>query len=88
LRPFEDIVLGSVLSTCFHAGFLNVSCFNPEDGGDVSLQNVGWLSTGYIGLYPQKIEYFITSNPAWIYVAQNRVQLLTLVNTVKNLHVP
>jgi hypothetical protein len=30
------------------------SCFDPEDGGDLFLSNVGWLSTGYTALYPRK----------------------------------
>jgi hypothetical protein len=38
---FEDIVLGSVLATGFHAGFLFVLFFDPEGGGDISFRNVG-----------------------------------------------
>jgi hypothetical protein len=26
--------------------------FDPEDGGDMFLQNTGWLSTNYMVLYP------------------------------------
>jgi hypothetical protein len=28
--------------------------FDPEDGGDIFLRNVGWLSTDYIALYPSR----------------------------------
>jgi hypothetical protein len=28
--------------------------FDPEDGGDIFFQNVGWLSTDYMALYPRK----------------------------------
>jgi hypothetical protein len=28
--------------------------FNPEDGGDIVLRNVGWLSTEYTALYPRR----------------------------------
>jgi hypothetical protein len=45
------------LATCFHAGFLIGLHFDPEDGGDMFLRNVGWLSTDYTALYP------ISSNP-------------------------
>jgi hypothetical protein len=34
------------LSTCFHARFL-LGLFDPEDGCDVLLRNVGSLSTDY-----------------------------------------
>jgi hypothetical protein len=35
-------------------GFLLVLFFNPEDGGDISLRNVGLLSTDYAALYPRR----------------------------------
>jgi hypothetical protein len=28
--------------------------FNPEDGGNILIQNVGWYSTDYIALYPRR----------------------------------
>jgi hypothetical protein len=28
--------------------------FDPEDGGDMFLRNVGWLSTDYTVLYPRR----------------------------------
>jgi hypothetical protein len=31
---------GALLATCFHAGFLLGLFFNPEDGGDMFLQNM------------------------------------------------
>jgi hypothetical protein len=42
------------------AGFLLVLFFDPEDGGDMFLRNVGGLSTDYTAL-SQKIEFFITT---------------------------
>jgi hypothetical protein len=35
--------------------------FDPEDGGDMFLRNVGSLSTDHTALYPQKIVLFITT---------------------------
>jgi hypothetical protein len=28
--------------------------FDPEDGGDMLLRNIGWLSTDYTTLYPRR----------------------------------
>jgi hypothetical protein len=42
------------LATCFHAGFLLSLFFSPEDGSDMLLRNVGWLSTDYTALYPRR----------------------------------
>jgi hypothetical protein len=59
----------AVLATCFHAGFLLVFFFEPEDGGDIFLRNVDELTfNGLHGVISQKIELFIptavrTSNP-------------------------
>jgi hypothetical protein len=44
----------ALLVICFHAGFLLILLFNPEDGGDMFLRNVGSLSTGYKTLKPRK----------------------------------
>jgi hypothetical protein len=41
----------ALLSTFFHTGFLLGLFFNPEDGGDMFLRNVGWLSTDYTARY-------------------------------------
>jgi hypothetical protein len=42
------------LSTCVHDGFLLTSTFDPEDGGDMFLWNVGRHSTDYTALYPRR----------------------------------
>jgi hypothetical protein len=47
----------ALLATCFHAGFLLGLFFDPDDGSDMFLRNVGWLSTDYAALYT-KIYYF------------------------------
>jgi hypothetical protein len=44
----------ALLATCFDAGFLLALFFDPEDGGDVFLRNVWWLSTDYAALYPRR----------------------------------
>jgi hypothetical protein len=36
----------------FHAGFLLGLFFDPVDGGNMFLRNVGWPSTGYTALFP------------------------------------
>jgi hypothetical protein len=42
----------------FHAGFLPDVFFIPDDGGDVLLRNISWLSTDYTAFISQKIELF------------------------------
>jgi hypothetical protein len=44
----------ALLATCFDSGFLLCLFFYPEDGGDMFLRNVGWLSTDYTALYPRR----------------------------------
>jgi hypothetical protein len=38
----------ALLATYFHDGFLIGLFFDPEDGGNMFLPNVGWLSTLYM----------------------------------------
>jgi hypothetical protein len=40
-------------ATCFLSGFLLGLFFDPYDGGDTFLRNVGWLSTDYTALHPR-----------------------------------
>jgi hypothetical protein len=37
-----------------HDGFLRGICFDPEDGCDMFLRNIGWLSTDYTAPYPRR----------------------------------
>jgi hypothetical protein len=43
-----------LFATYFHDGFLLGLFIDPEDGGDMSLRNVGCLSTDYAALYPRR----------------------------------
>jgi hypothetical protein len=47
----------SVSHACYllHADFLLGLSFDPEDGGEMFLRNVGWLSTDYTALYYRRI---------------------------------
>jgi hypothetical protein len=38
-------ITNALLAACFLAGFLLGLFFDPEDGSDMFLRNVGWLST-------------------------------------------
>jgi hypothetical protein len=44
----------ALLATCLHTCFLLGLYFDPEDGGDMFLRNVGSLSTDYTALYPRR----------------------------------
>jgi hypothetical protein len=39
-----------MLATCFRAVIL-LDLLYPDDGGDIILRNVGWLSSNYTVLY-------------------------------------
>jgi hypothetical protein len=63
-----------------HAGFLLDLLFSPEDGADMFVQNTGWLSPGYIILYPRR---YNSSELSLIYpFAVIRVQFLLWKNNV------
>jgi hypothetical protein len=42
------------VASSFHAGFLLGLFLDPEDGGDMFLRNVGWLSSDYTALCPRR----------------------------------
>jgi hypothetical protein len=44
----------SLLATCFQTDFLLGLFFILEDGGDIFLRNVDWVSTDYTALYPRR----------------------------------
>jgi hypothetical protein len=41
-------------TACFQADLLLVLFFDPDDGGDMFLRNVGRLLTYYTALYPRR----------------------------------
>jgi hypothetical protein len=50
-QPWKQVAL---LAICFHAAFLLCLYFDLENGGDMFLRNVSWLSTDYTALYPRR----------------------------------
>jgi hypothetical protein len=50
-----------LLATCFHASYLLYLFFDPEDGSDIFLRNVGWIFIGLHDVISQKTELFITT---------------------------
>jgi hypothetical protein len=48
------VLSSGIAATCFHANFLLGLFFDPEDGGDMFLRNVGWLSMDYTALYSRR----------------------------------
>jgi hypothetical protein len=55
----------ALLVTYFHAGFLLGLLFDSEDGNDMFLRNVGWLSTDYISS-----SFLISSFSIWSSLVQ------------------
>jgi hypothetical protein len=43
-------MIPALLATCFHAGFMLALFLFPDDGGNMFLGNVEWLSTVYMTL--------------------------------------
>jgi hypothetical protein len=44
-------------SSLLYASFLLNLFFDPADGGDMFLRNIGWLSTDYTALYPRRYNH-------------------------------
>jgi hypothetical protein len=44
----------ALLAVCFLADFLLAVFFDPENGGDMFLRNIGWLSTDYTASYARR----------------------------------
>jgi hypothetical protein len=47
----------ALFATLFHAGFSLGLFFDSEDGSDMFLRNVSWISTDYTALYPRRCIY-------------------------------
>jgi hypothetical protein len=45
---------GALIATCLVLVFAWLIFLDPEDGGDVFLRNVGWISADYAVLYPRR----------------------------------
>jgi hypothetical protein len=56
IRLRKDRVYKASSRACYllQAGFLLDLFFDHEDGGDMFLRNVGWLSMDYTALYPRR----------------------------------
>lgn len=73
-RNMSPLSLGPedfLLTTCFNAGFLLCIFFGPENGGDIFIWNVGWISEVYTVLYPRRLNCHnpcceSLNNPAWL----------------------
>jgi hypothetical protein len=67
------------IASWFHAAFLFGLFFDPEDGEDIFLRNVGWLSMDYAALHPITTAVR-TSYPAFItnFAVENSFPFLNL----------
>jgi hypothetical protein len=71
--------VASVISYLLHAGFLLGLFFDPENGGDMYLRNVGWLSADYTALFPRRQNSgnnITFQKPHYIYTKCNICSLL------------
>jgi hypothetical protein len=59
--------------------------FEPEDGGEMFLRNVGWISTDYTALYPRRQEHLINPtnpNKVWKAIAIKHLLDSDRMNTI------
>jgi hypothetical protein len=52
--PIPNMHSSSSCYSMLRAGFLLGLLFSPDNGGDLFLRNVGWLSTDYMALHPRR----------------------------------
>jgi hypothetical protein len=69
----------SLFSYLLQARFVLGIFFDPEDGGDMFLRNVGWLSADYMALYHRR--YNSSYSPVW---GPRILQILYIPNISRN----
>jgi hypothetical protein len=89
-RNLRETPAQAPLTTCFHAGFLLGSFFDPEYGGDMFFRNIGSLSTDYMALYPRRHNFsryrwsvVLTSKSCYIFADHHMVSSLGLLSLRK-----
>jgi hypothetical protein len=73
----------------FYASFLLPILFDPEEGGDMFLRNVGWLATDYLALYPRRHNSLCSSLIcSYSYASDNFIKLhfTIIIRSVKLTH--
>jgi hypothetical protein len=58
----------ATLATCFQSDYLLSLFFDHENGGDMFLRNIGWLSTDYTALYPRRYDHCRKNLKSYIHV--------------------
>jgi hypothetical protein len=71
----------SLLVTWFHAGLLLGLFFDPEDGSNMFLWNVGLLSTDYMALYSKRCNFSILIFYVFMSIA---IGLVTAMSTAQH----
>jgi hypothetical protein len=53
-NQLEVDIKQSTVCSLFYSGFFLGLFFHTQDGGDIFLRNIDWLSTDYTALYPKR----------------------------------
>jgi hypothetical protein len=70
----------ALLVTCFHTGILLGLFVNLEDGGDLFLWYISWLSTDYMTLHPRR--QYSSQPPLWETQILHKVCLITRMGKI------